>query len=193
MSKNVGKIFEESIKKSIPNYAILIRLNDSPQAFKQSNITRFTPQTPFDYIAFDTNSRVLYCWELKSTKNKSISFEDIHSNKQEKKMVHRHQILGLKKYYGYPYVESGFLFNFRHFEDDKENYFETTYYQSIEDFLEMTKKINKKSFDEINLIQNNAKRIEGYKKRTRWYFDLDSFLKSKYDEYVDCKIKNMNE
>lgn len=177
MSKNVGKIFEESIKKSIPDYVVLIRLNDSPQAFKQSNITRFTPQTPFDYIAFDTNSRILYCLELKSTKNKSISFEDIYSDKQENKMIHKHQILGLKKYSGYSHIRSGFLFNFRHFEDDKEKYFENTYYQSIEDFLEMTKKINKKSFDEINLIQNNGKRIKGYKKRTRWYFDLDSFFK----------------
>ena len=61
MSKNVGKIFEESIKKSIPSYVVLIRLNDSPQAFKQSDLTRFTPQTPFDYIAFDTNSKILHC------------------------------------------------------------------------------------------------------------------------------------
>lgn len=175
--KNKGKIFEESIKKSIPDYVALIRLNDSPQAFKKSNLARFTPQTPFDYIAFDTKSKILHCWELKSTKNRSINFDDINNDKEENKMVHRHQILGLKKYSEYNNVKAGFFFNFRHNEDDKDNYFETTYYQSIEDFLSMIDKINKKSFDEINLIQNNAIKIQGSKKISRWYWDIDSFLR----------------
>lgn len=181
MGKNSGKIFEDSVKKSIPDYVALIRLNDSPQAFEQSELTRFTPNTPFDYIAFDTKLKILHCLELKSTKGKSISFEDIYSDiqdKKNKKMIHKHQILGLKKYSVYPNVKSGFLFNFRHFEDDKDKYFEITYYQSIEDFLDMVQKINKKSFDEINLIQNNGRRINGFKKRTRWYFDLNSFFES---------------
>lgn len=176
MSKNVGKVFELAIKESTPDYALLIRLNDQPQSFAKT--AKFSLKNPFDYLCFDTKTRTFYCWELKSTKYKSISFEDINSDKEENKMIHRHQVLGLKKYSAYSNVKSGFFFNFRHFEDDKDKYFETTYYQSIEDFLDMISKINKKSFDEINLIQNKAIKISGFKKRTRWYWDLDSFLNS---------------
>lgn len=181
MNKNTGKIFEESIKKSIPDYALLIRLPDPPQAFTRRSDTRFSHKNPFDYVCFDTNSRTLWCWELKTTKNKSISFEDINSDKDEKKMIHRHQILGLQKYSMCQNVCAGFIFNFRHFEDDEEKYFETTYYQSINDFLEMTQKINKKSFDEADLIlHGNAIKIQGSKKISRWYWNIDEFLK-KYE------------
>lgn len=176
MAKNAGKIFEESIKKSLPDYVALIRLNDSPQVFTKSKLTRFTPKTPFDYIVFDTISRTLYCWELKSTKSRSMSFENIYTDEEEDKMIHKHQILGLRQYSQYPNIKAGFFFNFRHNEDDKDRYFETTYYQSIEDFLCMIGKINKKSFDEINLVQNNAIKIQGAKKKTRWYWDINSFI-----------------
>ena len=79
MAKNEGKIFEDSIKKSIPDNVLLIRLNDSPQAFKQSKLTRFTPKNPFDYICFNSETRTLFCLELKTTSNKYMTFEDIVS------------------------------------------------------------------------------------------------------------------
>ena len=112
MSKNFGKIFEDQIKQSIPNHILLIRLNDSPQAFKQSKLTRFTPKSPFDYLCFDTKSRTLFCLELKSTSNKYMGFEDINSDKEQNSMIHKHQILGLLKCSTYPNVISGFLLNF---------------------------------------------------------------------------------
>jgi hypothetical protein len=175
MSKNVGKIFEESIKNSMPDYTLLIRLNDSPQAFKQSKLTRFTPRTPFDYICFDTNSRTLYCLELKTTKFKSISFEDINNDEEENKMIHRHQIIGLTNYSIYNNVCSGFLFNFR----DEKNNIERTYFQEINDFISMTNKINKKSFNELDLIvDGNAIKINGEKKRTRFQWNMDEFFKN---------------
>lgn len=173
MAKNVGKIFEDQFKASVPDYCFLQRLNDSPQAFKQSNLTRFTPQTPFDYICFDTNSRTLWCLELKTTKNKSIGFEDINSDKDEQKMIHRHQILGLQKASKYKNVYSGFLFNFR----DEINNMERTYFQEINDFDKMTKEINKKSFNELDLILYNAVKIIGEKKRVHYRWDIDDLLK----------------
>ena len=110
---NVGKVFENQFKKYIPEYCVLQRLNDSPQGFIQSKLTEFTPKTPCDFIMFDTYNRELWCLELKSTKQKYISFEDINSNKEQNKMIHKHQILGLKKFGNYKHVNSGFLFNFR--------------------------------------------------------------------------------
>ena len=158
MSKNVGKIFEESIKKSMPSSVCLIRLNDSPQAFKQSNLTRFTPRNPFDYVCFDTNTRTLFCLELKSTSNKYMSFEDIDSDENKNKMIHKHQIEGLLNMSTYSNVVSGFLFNFRLSDD------ELTYFMEINDFRKMCKSINKQSFNLIDAVLYGAKKIEGFKK-----------------------------
>ena len=184
MSKNVGKIFEESIKNSMPDYALLIRLNDSPQVFKQSNLTRFTPKNPFDYICFDTNSKTLYCLELKTTSGKSISFEDIHSDKLENKMIHKHQTESLLEYSKYNGVIAGFLFNFRHFEGEP-NYNEMTYFMEVNNYQMMCDKINKKSFNEVDAILNGAIKVHGIKKRTRYYWDINSLF--------DAINKNVNE
>lgn len=173
MAKNVGKVFEDAIKQSVPDYTLLIRLNDSPQAFKKSNLTRFTPKNPFDYICFDTQSRTLFCLELKSTSNKYMSFEDINSDEEENKMIHKHQIKGLLNASAYPNVVAGFLFNFRLPEN------ELTYFMEINKFKKMCESINKKSFNIMDAVLYGAEKINGFKKRTRWYWDLDGFLKSK--------------
>lgn len=172
MSKNVGKVFEEQVKQSIPDYIFLIRLNDSPQAFKQSNLTRFTPRNPFDYVCFDTKSRTLFCLELKSTSNKYITFEDINSDEEQNKMIHKHQIKGLLNSSDYSNVIAGFLFNFRLPEN------ELTYFMEINHFQKMCDSINKKSFNIMDAILYGAKKIDGFKKRTRWYWNLDDFFES---------------
>ena len=172
MAKNVGKVFEESVKQSIPEHILLIRLNDSPQAFKQSNLTRFTPKNPFDYICFDTNTRTLFCLELKSTSNKYMSFEDIHNEEEQNAMIHKHQILGLLKCSLYPNVVGGFLLNFRLPEN------ELTYFIEVNQFQKMCESINKKSFNIMDLVLYGAKKINGTKKRTRWYWDLNEFFES---------------
>lgn len=177
--KNVGKIFEESVKQSMPDYVLLIRLNDSPQAFKQSKLTRFTPKNPFDYICFDTQSKTLFCLELKSTSNKYMGFEDINSNEEQNSMVHKHQILGLLKCSAYPNVISGFLLNFRLTDN------ELTYFIEINQFQKMCESINKKSFNIMDLVLHGAIKISGYKKRTRWYWDIDTFLKSQLKSQIN--------
>ena len=170
--KNAGKIFESDIKNSIPDYVLLIRLNDSPQAFEQNSMTRFTPKNPFDYVCFDTNSKTLFCLELKSTSNKYMSFEDIKSNEKQNKMIHKHQIEGLLKCSSYQGVVSGFLFNFRLQEN------EITYFMEINKFQKMCDSIDKKSFNIIDVVMYGATKINGQKKRTRWRWDLDGFFKS---------------
>ena len=176
--KNVGKIFEQTIKSSIPDYCLLIRLPDPPHSFTQRSDTRFSIKNPCDYICYDSKSKMIYFFELKTTAYKSMSFEDIDSKESQNKMIHAHQIEGLTKFSKYDGVCAGFFFNFR----DEVNNMERTYFQNIIDFNKMCCSINKKSFNELDLIMNNAIKIQGAKKRTRYTWDIDSFLKSQCDD-----------
>lgn len=148
-------------------------MNDPPQSFEKSNITRFSNRNPFDFIVFDTHLKQLYCLELKTTKFKSISFENINlDDKQPKKMIHKHQIEGLTKVSTYSNVISGFLFNFR----DEKNNCERTYFQNIKDFNKMCVKINKKSLNEMDVVFNGGIKIQGTKKRTHYIWNIDEFF-----------------
>ena len=72
---NTGQIFEAQIQKSVPKYAKLYRLPNAAQSFAHSSATRFSNKNPFDYILWDSKSHILYAFELKSVKGKSITFE----------------------------------------------------------------------------------------------------------------------
>lgn len=176
--RNVGKIFETNFKKSIPDYCMIQRLNDPPQGFIESSTARFAPKNPCDYIIFDSKGRILYCLELKTTKYKSISFEDVNEEKQSEKMIHKHQILGLLDMSKHDHVCAGFVCNFR----DEEKGLERTYYQSIQDFLKMVDGIGKKSFNEMDLILNGAIKIIGKKYKVNHYWDVDGFMEKMRNE-----------
>lgn len=173
MAKNSGKQFEENWKQSAPDYCVLLRIPDPPQSFTKRSDTKYSHKNSFDYLLFDTDSRILFCLELKSTSGKSISYEDINSDEEQNKMVRKHQILGLIDYSKYNNVVPCFIFNFR----DEKNDMERTYFQSIEDFVNMTRKINKVSFNEMDLLLNNAIKIDSIKKRKYFKYDIDTFLK----------------
>lgn len=180
-SQSAGKRFEADFKASVPHSSLVVRLNDSPQAFSKSKLTRFTHKTPCDFILFDGGLRSLFPLELKTTKYKSISFEDINGENDQNKMIHKHQILGLIDFSKYDNVISGFLFNFR----DEKNNCERTYYQRIEDFVNMTSNIEKKSFNELDLLTSgNAIKVDGYLKRTRYRWDIESLLIKLTDKYI---------
>ena len=176
--KNKGKIFEDAIKSSIPDYCLLIRLPDPPHAFTQRSDTRFAIKNPCDYLCYNSTDNKLWCLELKTTAGKSISFEDIHSDKESNKMIHKHQTESLLKFSEYSGVVAGFLFNFRHFEGE-ENANEMTYFMEVSKFQEMCDKLNKKSFNEMDIIINGAIKVQGFKKRTRYSWDI----KSLFEEY----------
>lgn len=169
---NEGKKFELAFKNSIPDYCLTIRLNDSAQAFQKSNLARFTPKNKCDFIVFNSLSQILYCLELKSTKYKSMSFENIYSDEKQDKMIHKHQILALHEFSEFKNVVAGFVFNFR----DEKNDMERTYFQRITDFLKMCKSINKKSFNELDLIMSNAIKLEGVKKKTNYTWNVEKLL-----------------
>ena len=170
--QNSGKLFEQQFKKSVPEYCLLQRLNDSAQSFKKSGFARFTPNNPCDFFMFDSKSRTLYCIECKSTKYKSMGFEDINCEEEQNKMIHKHQILSLIKFSGYVGVVGCFLFNFR----DENNNMERTYFQDIDNFNKMCGSINKSSFNEMDLILNGAIKIEGNRKRLYYIWDIDGLL-----------------
>lgn len=168
-----GKKFESDFKSSIPDSILLIRLNDSPQVFAKSKLTSYTHKTPCDFIVFDCCNRILVPLELKTTKYKSISFEDVNCNDDQNKMVHKHQIVGLTNFSHYDNVVPGFLFNFR----DEDRNCERTYYQRIEDFNNMISTIDKKSFNELDLLTSgNAIVVKGEIKKTHYRWDIKSLF-----------------
>lgn len=173
MTNNPGKQFEENFKKSIPDYCLVHRLKDTAQSYNKSKFTKFTWQNPCDFFIYDSEFRLLYCLELKSTKSKYMAFEDIYSDEEQDKMIHKHQIKSLLKFSKFNNVVPGFIFNFR----DEKNNMERTYFQHINDFDNMTRTINKTSFNEMDLIVHKAIKINGMKKRVNYYWDIEEFLK----------------
>ena len=76
---------------------------------------------------------------------------------------------------------SGFLFNFRLENETLEH----TYFQSIKNFLIMYKSLNKKSFNEKDLLNYNPINIEGKKKIKNWSWNIEKFLQ---EVYMTCKV-----
>lgn len=171
MTKNTGKRFESDFKASVPDKCLLIRLNDPPQSFGGGS-ARFSIKNPCDYLAFDSKRRIFVPLELKTTKYKSISYEDVNLGNQPSRMIHKHQIEGLTGFAKYEHCHPGFIFNFR----DENNCCERCYFQHINDFNDMTNNIDKKSCNEIDILRYGAIKIEGYKKRTRYSWDINKLL-----------------
>lgn len=176
--ENVGKRFEEDFSKSIPSDYYVHRLRDSAQSYNKNKKTKFCWRNECDFFIY--RYPLLFAIECKTTKSKSMSVQ-LTDDKDENKIIKYHQIESLKKISKHDGMIPGFFLNFRHFEGE-ENYFETTYFQHINDFLYMMNKINKKSFNEIDLLTiGKAIKINGHKKRTRWSWDIEEFLKSQYN------------
>lgn len=166
-NSNPGKVFEQRFRKCVPDYCLMIRLNDSPAAFKKS--LRFSTENPCDYLIFDSKHKLFVPVELKSTKYKSVSLSMIRDN----------QIESLTKFVVYDNVLPCFIFNFR----DEDNHNDRCYCQHIVDFNNMVNDINKKSFNEIDLLKHNAIKIYGAKARTCWTWDIDGLLDKISERY----------
>lgn len=171
MAQNIGKIFENAIKKSTPDYALLYRLPDPPQSFGGGNL-RFSNRNPFDFLLWDSIRHKLYALEMKTVVGKSISFE---RSKEEKKEIHYHQIKGLNDWNEYDGITCGFVIEFRQIE--------TTVFIDIDEFNKLVAAIPKKSFsfDDLDIYDIRYLIIEQKKARTRYTYDIDKFLQ-------DCHI-----
>ena len=158
----------------MPSYCFCHRLKDTAQSYNNSKKTKFTWNNPCDFFVFNSLSHLFYAIELKSTKYKSMTYatskeEDEGKNK---KMVKFHQLESLRKLAEYDGIYAGLLLNFR----DEESGYERTYYISIERFDAMCKRINKGSFNEIDLINNYALKVNGQMKRVHYRWDIGDML-----------------
>ena len=101
---NKGKQFEHDFQKSVPKGVYCLRLTDSsPAGFGGNDNMRFSIQSPYDFILFNEK---MFALELKSTKQKSISFAG------SSPMTKSHQIKALTTAHEHGII-AGFLFNFQ--------------------------------------------------------------------------------
>ena len=112
------------------------------------------------------NGKFLYTLELKSVGTTSISFE---RTKEDKGVIHKHQIDNLEKFSTYKNVVSGFVLDFR--LSDK------TYFCMIEEFVNMVNNLDKKSFNEKDLYEwCNPIEIEKKKLKVNYRYNVEKFL-----------------
>ncbi|WP_249312028.1 hypothetical protein [Congzhengia minquanensis] len=145
IGKSIGKIFENNFKASIPDNIWYYRPPDSAQGFDigASSKLRFSQHSPCDCMLF--NGTHLFCLELKTVFGTSISFE---REKDDKGVIHKYQFDSLSKFAKYKNVISGFLLDFRKSDH--------TYFTKIDDVLNMIKCIDKKSFNEGDLLKHSS-------------------------------------
>lgn len=164
---NQGKVFENAIKKSVPESVLLYRLPDSAQSFGGSSRLRFSRKNPFDFLMWDSDNRNLYALEMKTVKDKSISFERTSDDNGE---IHRHQIIGLNEWSEYKGIICGFVIEFRKIE--------TTVFIEIHDFNTLISSITKKSFT-ITDLDNNGIRyfiIPQKLMKTNYRYDISELI-----------------
>ena len=172
VAKNYGKRFEEDFASSVPDYCYVHRLRDSAQSYNDSEETSFSWDNECDFFIWNSKSHTFCAIECKSTKYKSMTVQ-LDKEDKSSKMVKLHQIESLEKISKYDGTVSGLILNFH----DENNDNQRTYFIEVNHFINMMKQINKKSFNEIDLLTvGGAKRIQGHKKRTRWTWNLDEFF-----------------
>lgn len=172
--RNIGKKFEDNFKKSIPDDIMQYRLPDAAQSFAPSSGLRFSNKNPCDCFIYDYPT--LFTLELKSVGMPSISFEKTKEDKG--KVIHYHQIEGLRKFAKYKGVISGFVINFRHKDDT-----ETCYFLHIKGFDRLIDGVDKKSFNEKDLQQFDPIVIENAKLKVNYRYDVSKFITDARHKY----------
>ena len=171
IAKNEGKVFEDSWKNSCPDTCFIYRLNDNAGSFGGGNNLRFATSNICDYIMHDDISNTMYLLELKSTKNSSFTYWRKDFENKEKKqafMIKKNQILGLEKASKHRIV-CGFIFNLR----GKVNH---TYFIYIDDFIDYTSTLEKKSINEEDILKMNPVLIEQTLKKVNYKYNVGKFL-----------------
>ena len=84
-------------------------------------------------------------------------------------MIRQNQIDGLLEASKHNLV-AGLIINFR-------NEYNDTFFITIDEFVDMTSSLNKKSFNVKDLESIGAIRIESTKKRTRYTYNIENLIK----------------
>lgn len=121
-------------------------------------------------MLFDCNTRTLSALELKTTQgNLTYWREDFDADgKKRSYQIKKNQILGLQKWDRY-LMNCGFVINFRHHEN-------RTFFISINDFLDYTSNLSKKSININDVLNMNPIEIENSLLRTNYKYDIEKFL-----------------
>lgn len=115
--------------------------------------------------------------ELKTTKS-SLTFwrEDFEKdNKKRLYNIKKNQILGLKKFNNY-YGVYGFIFNFRNAQND-------TFFVSIENFINYTSLLPKKSININDVFKMNPIKIENKLLRVNYKYNTEKFFTDVFKIY----------
>ena len=171
-AQSEGKRFENAFIKSVPDYVLVKRLNDNASAWSGGNNTRFSSNNECDYIMFDGRTRTFYGLELKTTKEKSLTFwrEDFEDKtKKQTFQIRKCQIQGLEKWSKH-FGVFGFIINFRSLENK-------TYFVMIDEFLDYTSTLSKKSINIDDILKMNPIEIDHTLMRTNYKYNVEKFLK----------------
>jgi penicillin-binding protein-related factor A (putative recombinase) len=175
--KNQGKAFEEQLQLSSKNTKLFFyRIKDQSIPIEMRSKVPVS-KNKYDCIIFDSGH--LFTLELKSTGNKSISFDE--------KIIKQHQIDNLVEANTYDGVISGFIFNFREYEN-------ATYFVGIDEFNKYKDvaqsessessyvKLNKSSIP-LEVCEQIGVKIQCYKKRTNFHYHIKTFVEEAIVRY----------
>lgn len=172
--KNIGKVFEDNIKASIPKNIMVYRPPDQAQAFDMSSTKlRFSRHSPADYFIFDGYKNMFIALECKTFQG-SCSFE---RTKEDKGIIHHYQIKSLNDLSQYYRVVSGFLLDFRKSGN--------TYFLHISDMNRLLDVLDKKSFNEKDILNICSPiLLEKKKLRVNYRYDIGKLLSQMENIYV---------
>lgn len=171
MAKNPGKIFEDSFVASVDKSHILVkRLNDNAASWSGGSVSRFASKNECDYLMYESNNKLLMGLELKSTKGSLTFWREDFEDKNVKQTfnIRKCQIQGLKQWSKYSGIY-GFVINFRECDNK-------TFFIAINDFLDYTNNLEKKSINMKDVLNMKHVYINNEKMRTKYRYDIDGFI-----------------
>lgn len=166
--KNLGKIFEDNWRKSVPDYAFYYRFRDSGSTFYGGNQNlRFSASNIADCFINDPRTG-LHLIEQKNHKGKSIPLSCIiGTRKNDKPTTKERQIVDLYEANKYTGVFSHLVVFF----SDVERCFSLP----INKLIRFIKEEDRKSIP-IEYFEENGEEIRVEKLRTNYRFDIDKWL-----------------
>lgn len=154
MTRNLGKMFEEDFKKSVPNWCWCNRYKDGTANFrgdKNENV-RFQANNICDFEVMADNK--LFLLELKSYQGVSIPLSGIRKN----------QLEGMIKAGSYKNIKPYFILNFRNVQ--------RVYAIKVQTLYNFILTAERKSIP-LKWAMENGIEIPGEQKRTRFKYNLE--------------------
>lgn len=153
---NLGKRFEQNFKRSVPDNIFYYRFRDGSSSWGGNDKVRFQQTNICDCFMFDGD--YLYLLELKSTKGKSLPFNNIKE----------HQIKDLLWASDYANTICGLVIEFSELSE--------CYFIEISQLKEFYDKTNRKSIP-VDYLREKGIKIEIKKLKVNNRFNISKFVK----------------